>query len=141
MATVVTMPSMGYDMKEGIVVRWRKKEGEQVARGEVIAEIETDKATVEMEAYVSGVLGKIVAEEGDAIPVGDLIAVITAPDEEVPPSGELGYRSSRRSCVGGGYGAPARRSRLRLLCRPLPPSRLGEWRPRQSHGVWQWNWE
>ena len=85
MATVVAMPSMGYDMKEGIVVRWRKKEGEQVARGEVIAEIETDKATVEMEAYASGVLGKILAEEGASIPVGDLIAVITAPGEEVPP--------------------------------------------------------
>ena len=85
MATVVAMPSMGYDMKEGVVVRWRKKEGEQVARGEVIAEIETDKATVEMEAYASGVLGKILAEEGASIPVGDLIAVITAPGEEVPP--------------------------------------------------------
>ena len=85
MATVVAMPSMGYDMKEGIVVRWRKKEGEQVARGEVIAEIETDKATVEMEAYASGVLGKIIAEEGASIPVGDLIAVITAPGEEIPP--------------------------------------------------------
>ncbi len=85
MATVVAMPSMGYDMKEGVVVRWRKQEGEQVARGEVIAEIETDKATVEMEAYASGVLGKIIAEEGASIPVGDLIAVITAPGEEVPP--------------------------------------------------------
>ena len=95
MATVVAMPSMGYDMKEGIVVRWRKKEGEQVARGEVIAEIETDKATVEMEAYASGVLGKIIAEEGASIPVGDLIAVITAPGEEIPPLESLTSEASQ----------------------------------------------
>ena len=84
MATSIVMPQMGYDMKEGKVVRWLKKEGEDVARGEVIAEIETDKATVEFEAYTGGVLGKIVADEGIAIPVGGLIAVITAPGEAVP---------------------------------------------------------
>ncbi|GIT43117.1 MAG: hypothetical protein Ct9H300mP11_10530 [Chloroflexota bacterium] len=50
-------------------------------RGEIIAEIETDKATVEYEAYTGGVMGKIVAEEGETIPVGGLIAVITAPGE------------------------------------------------------------
>ena len=99
MATVVAMPSMGYDMKEGIVVRWRKKEGEQVARGEVIAEIETDKATVEMEAYASGVLGKILAEEGASIPVGDLIAVITAPGEEVPPLESLAIEAPQETSV------------------------------------------
>ena len=84
MATSIVMPQMGYDMQEGTVVRWIKKEGEDVARGEVLAEIETDKATVEYEAFVGGVLRKIVAEEGVAIPVGDLIAVITAPDELLP---------------------------------------------------------
>ena len=84
MATSIVMPQMGYDMKEGKVVRWLKKEGEDVARGEVIAEIETDKAIVDFEAYTGGVLGKIVADEGVAIPVGQLIAVITAPGEAVP---------------------------------------------------------
>ena len=84
MATSIVMPQMGYDMQEGTVVRWVKREGEEVARGEVLAEIETDKATVEYEAFVGGVLRKIVAEEGVAIPVGDLIAVITAPDEPLP---------------------------------------------------------
>ena len=84
MATSIVMPQMGYDMKEGKVVRWFKKEGEDVARGEVIAEIETDKAIVEFEAYTGGVMGKIVAEEGVAIPVGGLIAVITDPGEPVP---------------------------------------------------------
>ena len=84
MATSIVMPQMGYDMQEGTVVRWHKNEGDPVARGEVIAEIETDKATVEFEAYTSGVLRKIVVGEGITIPVGDLIAVITDPDEALP---------------------------------------------------------
>ena len=84
MATNIVMPQMGYDMREGTVVRWHKAEGETIARGEVIAEIETDKATVEFEAYTAGVLRKIVAQEGVAIPVGDLIAVVADPDEVLP---------------------------------------------------------
>ena len=84
MATSIVMPQMGYDMKEGTVVRWHKQEGDPVARGEVIADIETDKATVEFEAYTAGVLRKIVVQEGVAIPVGRLIAVITEPDETLP---------------------------------------------------------
>ena len=84
MPTTVLMPQMGYDMKEGTVVRWRRHEGEAVSRGEVIAEIETDKATVEMEAYSTGVLAKIVVEEGRMVPVGELIALITEPGEPLP---------------------------------------------------------
>ncbi len=84
MATNVVMPQMGYDMREGTVVRWYKQEGETVDRGEVIADIETDKATVEFEAYTGGVLGRIIAQEGVAIPVGELIAIITDPGEAVP---------------------------------------------------------
>ena len=78
------MPQMGYDMREGTVVRWHKAEGETVNRGEVIADIETDKATVEFEAYTGGVLGRIVAEAGVAVPVGELIAIITEPGEAAP---------------------------------------------------------
>lgn len=84
MATTIVMPQMGYDMKEGTVVQWHKKEGDTVARGEVIADIQTDKATVEFEAYTAGVLRKIIVEEGVPVPVGQLIAVITAPDEPLP---------------------------------------------------------
>ena len=89
MATTIVMPQMGYDMREGTVVRWRKQEGEAVSRGEVIAEIETDKATVEMEAYSGGILSKIVVEEGKTVPVGELIAVIGEPGETLPPIEEL----------------------------------------------------
>ncbi len=84
MATSIVMPQMGYDMREGTVVRWHKREGETVARGEVLADIETDKATVEFEAYTGGVVGRIVAAEGMVVPVGELIAIITAPGEALP---------------------------------------------------------
>ena len=84
MATSIVMPQMGYDMQEGTIVRWHKNEGDAVTRGEVLADIETDKATVEFEAFTAGVLRKIVAQEGVVIPVGQLIAVITAPDEPLP---------------------------------------------------------
>ncbi len=85
MATQIVMPRMNYDMREGTVVRWHKAEGDVVSRGDVIAEIETDKATVEMESFWDGVLGRIVVEEGRAVPVGEVLAVITEPGEAVPP--------------------------------------------------------
>ena len=83
MATTIVMPKMGYDMREGTVVRWYKQEGEEVARGEVIADIETDKATVEFEAYTGGILHSRVATEGIPVAVGDAIAIISEPGEVV----------------------------------------------------------
>ncbi len=84
MATTVVMPQMGFDMQEGTIVRWLKQEGDEVSRGEPIAEIETDKAIVEMEAYASGTLLKTVVGEGETVPVGQTIAVIGAPGEPLP---------------------------------------------------------
>ena len=75
---------MGYDMKEGTVVRWLKAEGSQVEMGEAIAEIETDKAVVEFESYASGVMLKILVSEGSTVPVGQAIAVVGEPGEQVP---------------------------------------------------------
>ena len=88
MATTIVMPKMGYDMREGTVVRWYKREGEEVARGEVIADIETDKATVEFEAYTGGILHRRVAQEGIPVAVGDAIAVIADPGEAVAEGGD-----------------------------------------------------
>jgi len=78
------MPQMGYDMQQGTVVRWLKREGDPVQRGEPIAEIETDKAIVVMQAAGSGVLRHIVASEGTVAPVGQIIAVIGALEEAIP---------------------------------------------------------
>src|SRR5579885_2898803 len=77
----VIMPKMGDQMSEGKILSWRKKEGEQVERGEVIAEIETDKANAEIEAEESGTLVEVRAREGDTVPVGTVIAIIGAPGE------------------------------------------------------------
>ncbi len=87
LATQVVMPQMGYDMEEGTVVRWIKGEGDDVKRGEPVAEIETDKAVVEMEATANGVLRKIITAEGTTVPVGQLIAIIGTADEDI---GEVG---------------------------------------------------
>jgi pyruvate dehydrogenase E2 component (dihydrolipoamide acetyltransferase) len=83
----VTMPRLSDTMSEGTVGRWLKKPGDQVAVGEIIAEIETDKATMELEAYEAGTLQKIVIPEGQTVPVGELIAMIgdgAAPAEAAP---------------------------------------------------------
>ncbi|MFN3705225.1 MAG: dihydrolipoamide acetyltransferase family protein [Thermoflexales bacterium] len=81
MATNVTMPQMGFDMTEGTIAAWLKKEGDAVVRGEPIAEIETDKTTIQIEAFASGILSKIVAPVGQKVPVGDVIAIIAEPGE------------------------------------------------------------
>ena len=72
-ATDVTMPQMGADMEEGTLLRWLKHPGDHVDRGDPIAEIETDKATVEMEALAGGILVEIVHEAGTEVPVGQVI--------------------------------------------------------------------
>ena len=76
MAETVTMPKLGFDMAEGILVRWVKKEGEPVKKGDVLAEIETDKATVEVESPYEGMMLKHLVEQSTSVPVGDPIAVI-----------------------------------------------------------------
>jgi pyruvate dehydrogenase E2 component (dihydrolipoamide acetyltransferase) len=70
----IEMPKLGYDMETGTVSGWLRKVGDAVARGDVIAEIETDKATVEMEATASGTLVEIVHDAGAEVPIGEPIA-------------------------------------------------------------------
>ncbi len=81
MATNVILPVLGMAQDIGKVVQWLKAEGEQVTKGQPIVEVETDKATVELEAPADGVLSGVVAREGDEIPVGQVIATILAPGE------------------------------------------------------------
>ncbi len=87
MAYEVVMPQMGADMKEGTLIRWLKNEGDEVARGEAIAEIETDKANIEIEAFEGGVFRKTLAQPGDVVAVGQVIAVIGAADEDISKYG------------------------------------------------------
>ena len=80
----MTMPSMGADMTEGTIAKWLKAEGDQVSRGDKLAEIETDKTVVEMEAYAEGVLRQITVEEGSLVQVGTVIAYIGDLEDEIP---------------------------------------------------------
>src|SRR3954453_5159385 len=83
MATEVMMPKLSPTMEEGQVARWLKKEGDRVSMGEPLAEIDTDKATMEMQALSNGVLRKILIKEGESAPLGQIIAIIGAPDEDI----------------------------------------------------------
>ncbi|MEX2220326.1 MAG: dihydrolipoamide acetyltransferase family protein [Candidatus Rokuibacteriota bacterium] len=83
MITKVFMPKLSDAMETGKVIKWLKKEGDAVKGGDLIAEIETDKANVELEAFGAGVLRKIVIGEGGQVPVGDLIGVIADPAEDI----------------------------------------------------------
>lgn len=84
MAVEVILPKLGMTMTEGTIVRWFKKEGEEVQRGESLFEVETDKAVLEVEAPASGILGKIVVPEGAKVPVAQVVAIIVEPGEPVP---------------------------------------------------------
>lgn len=75
-ATVITMPKMSDTMEEGVIASWLKKEGDKVSSGDILAEVETDKATMELEAYEDGVLLHVAVEEGGSIPVDGVIAII-----------------------------------------------------------------
>lgn len=83
MISEVVMPQMGADMKEGTILRWLKNEGDPVERGEVIAEIETDKANIEIEAFESGVFRKVIVGEGETVDVGTVIAIIADPEDDI----------------------------------------------------------
>jgi pyruvate dehydrogenase E2 component (dihydrolipoamide acetyltransferase) len=83
MITKVLMPKLSEAMESGKVIKWLKKVGDPIKGGDVIAEVETDKANVEIEAFGSGVLRKIIVDEGGQVPVGQLIAVIAEPSDDI----------------------------------------------------------
>src|SRR5690242_13024074 len=84
----IQMPKLSDTMVEGTLVSWKKKEGDKVSAGEVIAEIETDKATMEWESPEDGTLTEIYVKEGEKVNVGDKIAFIGEKGEEAPKKEE-----------------------------------------------------
>src|SRR6187549_1921568 len=87
MPVSVVMPALEMAQETGKLVSWKKKEGEQVKKGEMLLEVETDKAVVEIEAGGDGVLGGVTAKIGDVVPVGQTIAWLLKPGEAVPTGG------------------------------------------------------
>lgn len=84
MATDITMPKLSDTMTEGRLVAWKKGVGDRVERGDIIAEVETDKATMELEAFASGVLAEQRVKPGELVNVGTVIGVIGGADEVKP---------------------------------------------------------
>ena len=106
MASRVVMPKLTDTMEEGVLLAWKKHEGDPVHAGEVIAEIETDKAVMDLEAFAPGVLRKILVQDGTTVQSGTLIAVIAEADEDI--SVALAEGVTAAPSVGtGGKPAPA----------------------------------
>jgi pyruvate dehydrogenase E2 component (dihydrolipoamide acetyltransferase) len=94
MAETINMPKLGFDMAEGLLVRWVKQVGENINKGDVLAEIETDKATVEVESSVSGVVLQLIVDQGALVPVNAPIAVIGAAGEKVEAPAKVETKKS-----------------------------------------------
>lgn len=97
MAIKIEMPKLSDTMEEGVIAAWNVKEGDQVEAGDIIAEVETDKATMEVEAFDEGTVLKILVDEGDAVPLGGLMAVLGEEGEDI---------SEILEDAGGDSGAP-----------------------------------
>ena len=129
MATEVIMPALEMSQEQGVLVRWLKSEGEFVARGEPLMEIETDKAVMEIEASASGILSNVTAREGDEVPVGQGIAWLLNEGEAAPPPAVGASRPQRPSARPGtarrerGTKTPARSPARRGRVRATPRAR------------------
>ncbi len=98
MAEYIVMPKLGFDMREGVLNNWLKEIGETISKGEVVAEIESDKATLELEAQVEGTLLAYLEEPGAVVPIGANLAIVGEPDEDIA------------GMKGGGAAEPAKKA-------------------------------
>src|SRR5688572_33273037 len=105
MPAEITMPQLSDTMTEGTVVKWLKKEGDKVKSGDIIAEIETDKANMEMEAFESGTLALTAAKEGKKVKVGGRIAVLATGDENPQEIKQQFASAPQRAAPAGDTGA------------------------------------
>src|SRR5688572_10230243 len=96
MATSVVMPALEMAQETGKLVSWLKKEGDPVKKGEMLLEVETDKAVVEIEAQADGVLGGVTARVGDVVPVGQTIAWLLKPGESAPAPSATSAQTGRK---------------------------------------------
>ena len=126
----VIMPKMGDAMEEGTLLKWLKSEGDDVSEGDAIAEIETDKVTMELEAEDEGTLAQLIADEGQDIPVGEAIAFIQGEGEEVPERSEGGGEAEAEE---GGEAKLAAGPRPRPP-RPKRPRKRRAGRPTEADG-------
>jgi pyruvate dehydrogenase E2 component (dihydrolipoamide acetyltransferase) len=127
-ASRVVMPKLTDTMEEGVLLAWKKREGDPVQAGEALAEIETDKAVMDLEAFASGILRKILVQEGATVMSGTLIGVIGGADEDITSaltdtitavaSAGGGLRTSSPSTAGPAPMSPAKPEETRLIASP-----------------------
>jgi pyruvate dehydrogenase E2 component (dihydrolipoamide acetyltransferase) len=132
----ITMPQQSDTMTEGTVVKWLKKEGEAVKAGEMVAEIETDKAVMEMESFEAGTLAAVVAKEGQKVPVGGVIGVLAKKGEDVGEikkkyaggaKGAAAPSAKPQVAAGSGARAPAvQQTAGRVGSQPAPATQIGQ---------------
>jgi len=113
--TKVVMPKLSDAMESGKIIKWLKKEGDKIQGGDILAEVETDKADVEMEAFGAGVLRKILVPAGESVPIGALIGVIAEPSEDI-----AAVVASVPAGAGAGAGSAAQKTPLRAEPAPAP---------------------
>ena len=118
MSITLTMPRLSDTMEQGTIIKWNVKEGDEVASGAVVADVETDKATMEMQVYDDGVVARILVGEGDQVPVGTAIALIAEEGEDpsavdsggtTPPANEAPVEAPRPWRAAGVQAPRARR--------------------------------
>ena len=114
--TKVVMPKLSDAMESGKIIKWLKKEGDQVKGGDILAEVETDKADVEMEAFGAGVLRKILVPAGETAAIGALIGVIAEPGDDIAAL------VASAPAGGAGAGSAAQKTPLRAEPAPAPPA-------------------
>jgi pyruvate dehydrogenase E2 component (dihydrolipoyllysine-residue acetyltransferase) len=139
-ATKIVMEALSPTMEEGRLVAWKKKEGDAVKNGETLAEVETDKAVMELVAREDGVLRKIVLTEGATVPVGALVAVVGKADEDIsgvlpstPPSPGVGGRGSGAPAPAAGAVPKAPPAAAAVPADVAPPAAVAALHPTPSH--------
>jgi pyruvate dehydrogenase E2 component (dihydrolipoamide acetyltransferase) len=123
MAVSVVMPALEMAQETGKLVSWKKKEGEKVAKGELLLEVETDKAVVEIEAQAEGILGGVTAQAGDVVPVGQTIAWLLKQGEQ-PPAVTVQVQTGRTMDKAAVAAAPAAAAAPAETAAPAGPARL-----------------
>ena len=150
MVETLNMPKLGFDMAEGTLVNWTKAVGDQVNKGDVIAEIETDKATIEIEAQASGTILKLLAELGDVVAVGAPIAYVGEAKASRSPKTVTACRRrmapAPSKAGSGATAAPAKEAAPGTVqdkdegeSRPQPAEGLAEGRPAAGEAVAEGN--
>jgi pyruvate dehydrogenase E2 component (dihydrolipoamide acetyltransferase) len=129
MVRPITMPKLGQSEEVGTLVQWRKKVGDAIARGDILFDIETDKAVLEVESFFEGTLLKIVVPEGTTVPINATVGFIGNPGEAVPEVPAPAPEPQKPEAPGIPQKTPQLRAPSPAGQTPEPPAAIGDLRP------------